>query len=209
MIISCCMKLLQIQADIRNGQNLMFYDKNVYECFSRLKTNFLCVFYHDPLPIKVRLIDITHVITGQTKTFLNRLAVPDLTQLLVEKLQSKTMIIFFNHFERLTDRSMQIYNQLNSQDNIHFICSFNINKSLNSEVYSFFKTFKLVNKDVYELKHKNEINVSYAVYAGISIYCIVLYLKTGFSLTSATMVIGGIWFALIIFRTLIYAGGRL
>ena len=203
------MKLLQIRSDISSGQNLMFYDKNVYECYRRLRNDFICVFYHVPLPIKLRLVDATKVITGQTKTFLNRLAVPELTQLLVEKLQSKTLIILFNNFERLTDRSIQVYKQLNSQPNIHFICSFYFDRTFNPEVFSFFKTFKLVNKDDYELKNRNEIDISYVVYAGISIYCFLIYLKTGFSLASATLVIGAAWFALIIFRTLIYAGGRL
>ena len=43
----------------------------------------------------------------------------------------------------------------------------------------------------------------------ISIFCFLLYMKISYSLYMAVILIGGVWFALIIFRTLMYAGGRI
>ena len=56
---------------------------------------------------------------------------------------------------------------------------------------------------------KDEINVTYAIYFLISIFCFLLYMKISYSLYMAVILIGGVWFALIIFRTLMYAGGRI
>jgi hypothetical protein len=203
------MKLIQIKEDIENGRNLMFYKKDVYSCFKELKREYLCVYYNEPLPVKMRLVDAMYAISGFTKAQLNSLTIPELTKLLVRELESKTLIILFNHFERLTERSLQIYQYLNSMENIRLICSFNVVKTFKPEIYLFFKTFKLVNMGDYKVENtKDEINITYAVYAILSIYCFFIYMKTSFSCNIASLLLGGAWFAFLIFRTLMYTGGR-
>lgn len=97
---------------------------------------------------------------------------------------------------------------LNENKNIQFICSFSDN--FNRSIYSFYKKFKLVNSDKFEKEVvKKEINVTYAVYALISLFCFLLYMKIATTVYMAVILIGGIWFALMIFRTLMYAGGRI
>jgi hypothetical protein len=201
------MNLIQIKDDINNGRNLIFYNKDVYNCYKQLKNDYLCIYFNEPLPVKVRLIESINIISGNRKPSLNRLTIAELRDLLVKRLKYKTLIILFNHFERLTKRSVQAYQYLNSLENIRFVCSFN--KNFKPEVYSFFSTFELINQDEYKLKHgKKEINITYTVYAILSIYCFFIYMKTASSLAMAAILIGGAWFALIIFRTLMYAGGR-
>ena len=201
------MNLIQIKDDINNGRNLIFYNKDVYNCYKQLQNDYLCIYFNEPLPVKVRLIESINIISGNRKPSLNRLTIAELRDLLVKRLKYKTLIILFNHFERLTKRSVQAYQYLNSLENIRFICSFN--KNFKPEVYSFFRTFELINQDEYKLKHgKKEINITYTVYAILSIYCFFIYMKTASSLAMAAILIGGAWFALIIFRTLMYAGGR-
>jgi len=187
----------------------MFYKKNVYDCFKELKKDYLCIYYNEPLPIKIRLVDSINFISGYSKTHLNRLAITELTKLLIDELKSTTLIILFNHFERLTERSLQIYQYLNSRENIHFICSFSIVKTFKPDVYLFLKTFKLINEEEYKVENTtNEINITYIVYAIISVYCFFIYMKTSFSCSMASLLIGGAWFAFLIFRTLMYTGGR-
>jgi hypothetical protein len=201
------MNLIQIREDISNGRNLIFYNKDVYNCYKQLKSDFLCIYFNEPLPVKVRLMESINIISGNRKPSLSRLTIAELRDLLVKRLKYKTLIILFNHFERLTKRSVQAYQYLNSLENVRFICSFN--KNFKPEVYSFFRTFEFINEDEYKLKHgREEINVTYAVYAILSVYCFFIYLKAASSLLMATILIGGAWFALIIFRTLMYAGGR-
>jgi len=201
------MNLIQIKDDISNGKNLIFYNKDVYNCYKQLKNDYLCIYFNEPLPVKVRLIESINIISGNRKPSLNRLTIAELRDLLVKRLKYKTLIILFNHFERLTKRSVQAYQYLNSLENIRFICSFN--KNFKPEVYSFFRTFDLINEDEYKLKHgRKEINITYTVYAILSVYCFFIYMKAASSLVMATILIGGAWFALIIFRTLMYAGGR-
>ena len=201
------MNLIQMRDDISNGKNLIFYNKDVYNCYKQLQNDYLCIYFNEPLPVKVRLIESINIISGNRKPSLNRLTIAELRDLLVKRLKYKTLIILFNHFERLTKRSVQDYQYLNSLENIRFICSFN--KNFKPEVYSFFRTFELINQDEYKLKHgKKEINITYTVYAILSIYCFFIYMKTASSLAMAAILIGGAWFGLIIFRTLMYAGGR-
>jgi len=201
------MNLIHIREHIIDGRNVIFYNKDVYNCYNELEKDYLCIYFNEPLPIKVRLIEIINYLSDDKKLSLNRLTIDELRNILVTELRYETLVIIFNHFERLTKRSVQVYQYLNSLRNIRFICSFN--KNFKPEVYSFFKTFELINQEEYEQKHgKKEINVTYTVYAILSIYCFFIYMKTASSLAMAAVLIGGAWFALIIFRTLMYAGGR-
>lgn len=203
------MKLIQLKEAIENGRNLMFYKKDVYNYFKLLKSEYICVYYNEPLPVKMRLVDAMYALTGFPKSQLNNLTIPELTELLVTELESKTLIILFNHFERMTERSLQIYQQLNSMKNIHLICSFSVVKNFKPDIYLFFRTFKLVNIKDYKIENsKDEINITYAVYAILSIYCFFIYLKTSYSCNMASLLIGGAWFAFLIFRTLMYTGGK-
>lgn len=201
------MNLIQIREHISDGRNVIFYNKDVYNCYNKLKKDYLCVYVNEPLPVKLRLIGIINALSDDKKISLNRLTISELRNILITELRYETLIIIFNHFERLTKRSVQVYQYLNSLKNIRFICSFN--KNFKPEVYSFFKTFELINQDEYKQKHgRKEINITYTVYAVLSVYCFIIYMKTAFPMFTATVLIGGAWFALIIFRTLMYAGGR-
>ncbi len=201
------MNLIQIKEQIDNGNNLIFYNKDVYKYYDGLMNDYLCIYFNEPLPVKVRLIECINKVSNRKRPSLKRQTMAELKNILVKELKYEKLVIIFNHFERLTKRSVQIYQYLNSLDNVRFICSFK--KNFKPDVYPFFRTFELVNKEEYKLKcGSNEINITYTIYGIISVLCFFIYMKTASSLIMATILIGGAWFALIIFRTLMYAGGR-
>ncbi len=201
------MKIIRIRDKIDDGKNIIFFQKSVYDCFNELQEDFLCVYFSEPIPVKVRLIKIIQELNGDDTRTLNRKTITELKELLLKQLKYERLIICFNHFERLTKRTVQIYQSLNSLTNVQFVCNFQNN--FKSELYPFYKTFILANPEKYELKNsKNEINITYALYIIISIYVFFLYLKTTSSIYMAFILIGAAWFALIVFRTLVFVGGR-
>jgi hypothetical protein len=152
------------------------------------------------------LIEAIIHISSDDKLSLNRLTIAELMEILINELKYEQLIIFFNHFERLTKKTVQSYQYLNSLDNIQFVCSFD--KKFKSEAYSFFKTFELVNKDEYMYSSgADEINITYPVFALLSIIFFFIYIKMA-SLEIGFLLVGASWFALIIFRSLMYVGGR-
>lgn len=102
---------------------------------------------------------------------------------------------------------MSVYEELNRNENILFICSFD--QEFKKEAYKFYKTFKVINMEEYRLETgKDEINISYPIYLVVSIVGFFIYFKTITSANMGAMLIGGAWFGIIIFRTFIYTGGR-
>ena len=193
---------------ISDGNNLIFYKKNIFDCYEELQDDYLCIYFNEPTQVKVRLVKLINLVNGDNKPLLNRLTIAELKEILVKEPEYERLIISFNHFERLTKRTVQVYQYLNNLNNIQFKCSFS--NDFKPDIYPFFKRFELVNKEEYEKKGvKDEFNVTYALYILISVYCFFIYLKGVSSIYSIFMVIGGVWLALIIFRTLIFVGGRL
>ena len=201
------MKLIQIMEKISEGNNIIFYNKSVYDCYNKLKDDYICIYFNEPTPVKVRLIKIINELSEENKLSLNRLTIDELKEILVRELEYERLVITFNHFERLTKSTVQVYQYLNTLKNIQFICSFS--QDFKPEVYPFYKQFELANQKEYEEKGvKDEINVTYALYIILSVYCFFIYLKTFPSISTPFILIGAAWFALIIFRTLVYIGGR-
>lgn len=201
------MELIQIKELIENGKNLIFYDKDVKPCYDELKDDYLCVYFDEPAPARIRLIEILYKLKKEAK-FKKNISIPELKKLIIKELGDDKLIIIFNHFERLNNQSVRPYYDLNENDNIQFICNFTQN--FKKQIYPFFQTFKLINSAKYKKEVvKDEINVTYAIYALISIFCFLFYMKISSSICMAVILTGGVWFALIIFRTLMYAGGRI
>lgn len=141
---------------LNDGKNVIFYKKNVYDFFTELQDDFLCVYFSEPISIKVRLIKIIETFVSIKTSVLNRKTIVELKEILIKELKYERLIICFNHFERLTKRAVQVYQSLNSLNNIQFLCNFK--DKFKSELYPFFKTFILANPGEYELKNgDNEI----------------------------------------------------
>lgn len=207
MFILISMKVLQLMELINKGKNLIFYDHDVKPCYDKLKDKFLCVYLDEPTPARIRLIEIGYKVNKSSKVNIKAFSIPELKKLIISEVGDDKLIIIFNHFERLNNLSLRPYYDLNEQENIQFICNFKEN--FKKQIYPFFKKFELVNKSKYKKENnRDEINVTYAVYVLISVYCFLLYMKISYSVYTAFILVGGIWFALIIFRTLVYLGGR-
>ncbi len=205
--IIICMNVIQITEKINDGKNLIFYNKSIFDFYEALKDDYLCIYFNEPTPVKVRLIKLINELSPDNKHSLNRLTIAELKDILVKELTHERLIITFNHFERLTKRTVEVYQYLNSLNNIQFICSFSQN--FKPEVYPFFKRFELVNKEEYKEKGvKDEINITYFVYALLSLIFFFVYIKASSSLFMAALLMGGAWFSLIIFRTFVFVGCR-
>ena len=201
------MKLIQITEFVEKGSNLIFYDKDVSLCYEGLGNRNLCIFFEEPSPIRIRLVKILTLINPYYKFNKAHITIAELKGDIIKELKVRNLIIFFNNFEKLNKSSLNVYEYFNSFKNIQFICSFK--KRFKKVAYKFYKTFKFINKEDYHPNEDyNQINITYTVYGILSIFCILIYIKASTSIYIATIMIGAAWFGLIIFRTLMYAGGR-
>jgi hypothetical protein len=200
------MKLIQIRELIEKGNNLIFYDKDVNPCYDVLKDEYLCVYFDEPTPARIHLIEIVNKIR-KGKKFKKSSSIPEIKKFILKELGKDRLIIIFNHFERLNYQSVRQYQDLNENKNIQFICNFT--QHFKEQILPFYQTFVLINKSKYKDTKIDEINVTYPVYILISLFCFLLYMKISSTSYDTFTLMGGVWFALIIFRTLMYAGGRI
>ena len=202
------MKVIKIEELIKVQGNILFYNKDVYQYYNKLKDDYLCIFFDEPIPIRINLIGILKTINPDYKFSIGRITIVELREVIQKELESKNLIILFNNFEKLNKTALNVYTNLNTNRNIKFICNFK--NRFRNEAYTFYKTFNFINKEDYPYEENlKKINITYSIYAILSLICLLIYIKTSISFYIVTFIIGGIWFALIIFRTLMYAGGRI
>ncbi|MGZ7120232.1 MAG: hypothetical protein ACXVH2_11030 [Methanobacterium sp.] len=202
-----------VTANIKQGKNVIFFKQDVYPYYKELKKSHNCIYLNEPTPVKPELVKILEKITDERPSVLNRMTITDQKEAIIKSLGYKTLVIMFNHFDKLTKSSVEVYIYLNSIKNIIFVA--NSNGKFSKDVYYFYKKFEFINKNEYESSYKkNEINVTYALYFILGAICFALYLKFALSLCSGAIFIsvitmGALWFSFIVFRTLIFAGGRI
>lgn len=205
------MNIIQIKKLLDQGNNLIFYKHDVMECYNQFKKDYLCIYFNEPLPVKTRLIEAITQISENKYKVLYRKTIAELVKILIDELGSRTLIIFFNRYEKLTPNAISIYQYLNSRDNIQYVSSFTgyFKKNKEAELYHFYRNFQLVNVERYQREYvKDEINITYTVYVFLALLFFIFYLKTATSQVMANILMGASWFAFLMFRTILFVGGR-
>jgi hypothetical protein len=202
------MKLIQLKELEEVQENIIIYNRNVSKYYYKLKDNNRCIYFDEPIPVRINLIGILKTVNPNYKFDKNHITIAELKEVILKELGTNKLIILFNNFEKLNKSALNAYQYLDKNKNVRFICSFK--KRFKNEAYNFYKTFKFINKEDYPYEENmKKINITYTIYAILSLACILVYLKASISIYIATIIIGALWFGLIIFRTLMYAGGRI
>jgi hypothetical protein len=202
------MKAILIKELAEEQENIIIYNRNVNQYYYKLKDNYRCIYFDEPIPVRIKLVEILDTINPDYKYDRNHITIAELKEVILKELGADKLIILFNNFEKLNKRALNAYEYLNKSKNVRFICSFK--NRFKNDAYNFYKTFKFINNEDYPYEENmKKINITYTISAILSLVCILVYLKTSASIYMATIIIGALWFGLIIFRTLMYAGGRI
>jgi hypothetical protein len=59
----------------------------VYDCFNELQEDFLCVYFSEPILVKVRLINIIQELNGDDIRSLNHKTIAELKEILLKQLK--------------------------------------------------------------------------------------------------------------------------
>ena len=51
------MNVVRIKDGINNKKNLMFYDMDIHNYYQLLRDEFLCIYFNEPVPVRVRLME--------------------------------------------------------------------------------------------------------------------------------------------------------
>ena len=81
------MNVIQITEKINDGKNLIFYNKSVYDCYEELQDDYICIYFNEPTPVKVRLVKLINEVNDENKPSLNRLTIAELKEILVKELE--------------------------------------------------------------------------------------------------------------------------
>ncbi|MBU4534990.1 MAG: hypothetical protein KKF16_04005 [Euryarchaeota archaeon] len=201
------MKLLQVEDILKKGKNVLLYQEEVEEYYDFLSDKYRCILLKEPIPLKYNLLKCVKFVSNEERGVLNRLNQPELRDKLLEELDDEVLIIFFNHFQALTWKSAHTLLTLWKTGKVLFFCSFN--HHFKPEIYKFYQTFTLINKEEYEKDTgKNEINITYPLYLVVAILIFLLYIRTASTAFIAVSIIGGAWFSFLMVRSMMYVGGK-
>ncbi|RJS48532.1 MAG: hypothetical protein CIT03_07505 [Methanobacterium sp.] len=201
------MKLIQIEGLLQKGNNILLYQEEVEDYYQLLSEKYKCILLREPTPLKYNLQKCVKCVSNEEDEVINKLNQPELRDKLLEELGDDILIIFFNHFQVLTWKSAHTLHTLWQSGQVIFFCSFNYH--FKQEIYRFYQTFTLINKEEYEKDTgKNEINITYPLYLVVGILIFLAYLRSASTAAIATMLLGAAWFSFLMVRSMMYVGGK-
>ena len=82
-----CMKLIQIKELIKKKKNLIFYNKDVNQCYEELKDDYLCIYFDEPVPVRAQLIKLLKLINPDYSFNSSHITVVELREAIIQELE--------------------------------------------------------------------------------------------------------------------------
>jgi hypothetical protein len=186
---------------VNSNKSVLVYREDVHKFLPDLANRWTAVFIKDPVPPKQKLVEISEKLGFEKKEKLRRKTIEELKELIEEKTKNKKIVILFNHFERTTQLAADTWGFLINLDSIVIVASYS--KNFKAVAYTLFRQMEHIREEMHE-----EIDVKYSVFAIITAMGLFSYIKlaTANNAYVASMLLAGIWFGLIVFRTFIFVG---
>jgi len=186
---------------VNSNKSVLVYREDVHKFLPDLANRWTAVFIKDPVPPKQKLIEISEKLGFEKKEKLRRKTIEELKELIEEKTKNKKIVILFNHFERTTQLAADTWGFLINLDSIVIVASYS--KNFKAVAYTLFRQMEHIREEMHE-----EIDVKYSVFAILTAMGLFSYIKlaTANNAYIASMLLAGIWFGLIVFRTFIFVG---
>lgn len=186
---------------VNSNKSVLVYREDVHKFLPDLANRWTTIFISDPVPPKQKLIEIAEKLGFEKKEKLRRKTIEELKELIEEKTKNKKVVILFNHFERTTQLAADTWGFLIGLDSIILVASYS--KNFKAVAYSLYRQMEHIREEMHE-----EIDVKYSVFAIVTALGLFSYIKlaTVNNAYIASMLLAGIWFGLIVFRTFIFVG---
>ena len=186
---------------VNDNKSVLVYREDVYKFLPDLANRWTTVFIKDPVPPKLKLIEICEKLGIEKKEKLRRKTIEELKELIAKETKNKKIVILFNHFERMTQLGADTWDFINNLDSIILVASYH--KNFKSVAYSLFRQMEHIREEIHE-----EIDIKFSIFAIITALGLFSYVKLASLNTAyvASLLLAGIWFALIVFRTFIFVG---
>lgn len=186
---------------VNSNKSVLVYREDVHKFLPDLANRWTTIFIKDPVPPKQKLIEIAEKLGFEKKEKLRRKTIEELKELIAEKTKNKKVVILFNHFERTTQLAADTWGFLISLDSIILVASYS--KNFKAVAYTLYRQMEHIREEMHE-----EIDVKYSIFAIVTALGLFSYIKlaTVNNAYIASMLLAGIWFGLIVFRTFIFVG---
>ncbi len=186
---------------VNSNKSVLVYREDVHKFLPDLANRWTAIFISDPVPPKQKLIEIAEKLGFEKKEKLRRKTIEELKELIAGKTKNKKVVILFNHFERTTQLAADTWGFLISLDSIILVASYS--KNFKAVAYTLYRQMEHIREEMHE-----EIDVKYSIFAIVTALGLFSYIKlaTVNNAYIASMLLAGIWFGLIVFRTFIFVG---
>ena len=185
---------------IKNNKSVAIHKKSINSIRAELNQIGLIVEIPSPNSQKEALKNIAIGIGIKLTKQTSKYSILDLKEMIEDKLTKlNKVIIVIDEFHIAQKKSVVIFKDLNKISNVCLICRY-YGKS-NTHVKTFFEDLIL-----YKKEEEKDIIIKYSYFILITAIPGILYLKLAFTFfpIDGTAIIGALWFAMVIFRTLTY-----
>lgn len=192
--------------ELKTGRNVLIWKQNVFNYTREVEKRYCTIFLNELSPVKSKLIQLIIAVQLHrqrkvpSESELERMTVDHLKNMLLKKVGMK-VVIAFNHFERLSPSTARFWLQISGHEKVVFLGS--LYGKFKKDAYGFYKTFKVINKEVMESEGPgSEIDITLPFILLVGAFFFISYLKI--STTQTATMIGAVWFAFLVIRSLMY-----
>ena len=188
----------EIIKQLENNNNILLYKQDLYKTYTNLKKQYQSIYISTPKKGKVAFQQILNK-TSNKKDTKNK-TISQIIEDIKQNTKHTKTIIYINNFEQLTRRELENYKELIQQENIQFIANINEDKEFIDN--QLLDNFIILNKEEYQNNRSQSININNTILLLLSFLILLLFLRI--QLSPLRYIISGLWFTLLMYRTIYY-----
>jgi len=188
----------EIIKQLSNNNNILLYKENLHKIYTNIKTTHNTTYITTPKKGKTAFEQILKQTDKKTTT--KNKTISQLIENIKENTKDKQLTICIDNFEQLTKREHDNYKELIQQENIQFIANINEDKEFIDN--KLLDNFIILNKEEYLTNRSQSININYVLLLLLSFLIFLLFLRI--QLSMIRYIISGLWFTLLMYRTIYY-----
>lgn len=187
----------EITKHLEKENNVLLYQQDLLKLYNELQTVNKKTYITTPKKGKTAFEQILRTVNPDAQT--KNQTISQMIENINRSTEDRTYV-FINNFEQLTKRELNNYKELINQKNIQFVVNINEDREFIDD--KLLEDFIIINEDEYSQNRSQSININHTIMLIISFFIFMLFLKT--QLTATRYITSGLWFTLLMYRTIYY-----
>ncbi len=188
----------KLNDQLEKHNNVLLYKQELLEYYKIRNKKIPAVYIISPRKGKTAIESIVKALDNTSQT--RNKSISKLIEQIRKEVEDKTLHIYIDNFEKLSNRELEYYSELVGIENIQLIVNLSSDTKFIDE--DFLKKFIILNPDDYNDNRSQSVSVTYPILLLLTLIVFLAFLRLQLSILN--ILVSTVWFSFLMYRSFTY-----